>query len=158
MSKSYHMPGWRIAYMVGCPRLIDALAHIKTYTDYGTFAPVQHAAAWALDHGEQIVDEVRALYQARAEVLVDGLREAGWDNVAAPASTMFVWAPLPSIYRGLSALEATSRLIREAHVAVSPGSGFGEGGEGYVRFALIEDPPRIKEACQRIARLLQRAA
>ena len=158
MSKSYHMPGWRIAYMVGNERMISALAHLKTYTDYGTFIPVQHAAAWALENGDDIASEIRELYRGRAEALVHGLTHAGWDNVAAPSGTMFLWVPIPPSYAGLTSSEATARLIREAHVAVSPGSGFGPGGEGFVRFALIEDPPRIEEACRRIARLLKRAA
>lgn len=158
MSKSYHMPGWRIAYMVGNERMVSALAHLKTYTDYGTFIPVQHAAAWALDNGDELVSEIRELYRGRAEALVQGLTHAGWDNVAAPSGTMFLWVPIPASYAGLSSSEATARLIREAHVAVSPGSGFGPGGEGFVRFALIEDPPRIEEACRRIARLFMRAA
>ncbi|HEY6728518.1 MAG TPA: aminotransferase class I/II-fold pyridoxal phosphate-dependent enzyme [Polyangiaceae bacterium] len=158
MSKSYHMPGWRIAYMVGNERMISALAHLKTYTDYGTFIPVQHAAAWALDNGDELAYEIRELYRGRAEALVQGLTHAGWENVAAPSGTMFLWVPIPPAYAGLSSSEATARLIREAHVAVSPGSGFGPGGEGFVRFALIEDPPRIEEACRRIARLFKRAA
>lgn len=158
MSKSYHMPGWRIAYMVGNERMIGALAHLKTYTDYGTFIPVQHAAAWALKHGDALVGEIRELYRGRAEALVEGLSRAGWENVAAPSGTMFLWVPIPSCYAGLTSSEVTARLIREAHVAVSPGSGFGPAGEGFVRFALIEDPPRIEEACRRIARLFQCAA
>jgi len=158
MSKSYHMPGWRIAYVVGNERMIGALAHLKTYTDYGTFIPVQHAAAWALRHGDELVSDMRELYRGRAKALAEGLSRAGWENVTEPSGTMFLWVPVPSFYAGLSSMDMTARLIREAHVAVSPGSGFGEGGEGYVRFALIEDPPRIDEACQRIARLFQRAA
>ncbi len=158
MSKSYHMPGWRIAYVVGNERMVGALAHLKTYTDYGTFIPVQHAAAWALRHGDDLVSEIRELYRGRALALVDGLTQAGWENVQPPSGTMFLWVPVPSFYAGLSSTEVTARLIREAHVAVSPGSGFGSAGEGFVRFALIEDPPRIEEACRRIARLLQRAA
>jgi alanine-synthesizing transaminase len=155
MSKSYNMPGWRIATMVGNERLIGALSHLKTYMDYGTFIPLQHASAWALDNGDQLVDEIRELYQRRAEVLVRELASAGWSGVAPPSGTMFVWARLPERWSGSSSLDATHRLIEEAHVGVAPGSGFGPGGEGYVRFALIEDPPRVSEACRRIARLLQ---
>ena len=155
MSKSYNMPGWRIAYMVGNPRMIDALSHLKTYMDYGTFMPLQHAAAWALDHGDGLADEIRDLYRARATTLAQGLREAGWDGVEEPSGTMFVWTRLPKALSKLTALEATTRLIEHAHVAVAPGSGFGDGGEGFVRFALIEDPPRISEACARIGRMLK---
>jgi alanine-synthesizing transaminase len=158
MSKSYHMPGWRIAYTVGNQRMVDALAHLKTYTDYGTFVPVQHAAAWALRNGDAIVDEVRKLYQERADFLVSGLQQAGWENIRPPQGTMFIWAPVPPILSGLTSMQATERLLREAHVAVSPGSGFGEAGEGFLRFALIEDPPRVEEACARIRRLFQQAA
>lgn len=157
MSKSYHMPGWRIAYTVGSPHMVSALAHLKTYTDYGTFMPLQHAAAWALRHGETIVDGVRELYLRRAQALVAGLRSVGWE-VTEPSGTMFVWARLPQVYRRLDSFAATARLIEDAHVAVSPGSGFGPGGEGFVRFALIEDPPRIAEACRRIGQALASAA
>jgi alanine-synthesizing transaminase len=154
MTKSYNMPGWRIAFMVGNPRMIGALSHLKTYMDYGTFMPLQHAAAWALDHGDPLVEEIRDLYRSRATTLASGLRDAGWDSVEEPRGTMFVWTKLPGPLAKLSALEATTRLIEEAHVGVAPGSGFGEAGEGHVRFALIEDPPRIKEACARIGKLL----
>jgi len=154
MSKSYHMPGWRIAFMVGCPEMISALAHLKTYTDYGTFAPLQAAAAWALRHGDGIVDEIREMYRLRARALVQGLRRAGWSEVEEPTGTMFVWTRLPHALAHLDSFGATAYLIENAHVAVSPGSGFGPAGEGFVRFALIEDPPRIAEACERIGRAL----
>ncbi|MEB2312754.1 MAG: aminotransferase class I/II-fold pyridoxal phosphate-dependent enzyme [Sorangiineae bacterium] len=156
MSKSYSMPGWRIAYMVGNERMVSALAKLKTYMDYGTFIPLQVAAAWALDHGDALADELRALYETRATALVNGLRAAGWGEVAEPSGTMFVWTKLPAAWRGMTSLEAATRLIERAHVGVAPGSGFGPGGEGYVRFALIEDPPRIAEACERIRRELAR--
>ncbi|MBX3182429.1 MAG: aminotransferase class I/II-fold pyridoxal phosphate-dependent enzyme [Polyangiaceae bacterium] len=155
MSKSYHMPGWRIAYMVGQERMIGALGHLKTYMDYGTFIPLQVAAAWALEHGDALVSEMRALYQRRATALAEGLRSAGWDNVSEPSGTMFIWAPLPSVWSGLTAAQVGDRLIERAHVAVAPGTGFGPGGEGFVRFALIEDPPRLTEACRRIGEALR---
>lgn len=153
MSKSYNMPGWRIAFMVGNARMIGALSHMKTYIDYGTFAPLQVAAAWALEHGDRFAEELRELYRARASALVAGLRGAGWPGLAEPSGTMFVWAPVPAVLNAKGSLEATTRLIEQAHVAVAPGIGFGPGGDGHVRFALIEDPPRITEACERIARL-----
>ncbi len=153
MSKSYNMPGWRIAYLVGNARLVSALAHIKTYLDYGTFMPLQWAAAWALDNGDAFAEEIRDLYQLRAHALVAGLRAAGWPDVSEPSGTMFVWAPIPKELSTEGSIHATTRLIEEAHVACSPGIGFGAGGDGYVRFALIEDPPRVAEACERIARL-----
>jgi alanine-synthesizing transaminase len=154
-SKSYNMPGWRIAFMAGNERMIGALSHLKTYMDYGTFMPLQHAAAWALDHGDELVSEIRSLYEGRAHALVDGLRGSGFLDVAAPRGTMFVWTKLPERLRGQSSVAATIRLIEEAHVGVAPGSGFGEGGEGFIRFALIEDPPRITEACARLAKFLK---
>jgi alanine-synthesizing transaminase len=154
MSKSYNMPGWRIAFMAGNARMVGALAHLKTYYDYGTFAPLQLAAAWALEHGDRFAEELRDLYLHRAHALVAGLRLAGWEGVTDPRGTMFVWAPIPRMLSVKGSLDATTRLIEQAHVAVSPGVGFGPGGDSHVRFALIEDPPRIAEACERIARLL----
>jgi len=155
MSKSYNMPGWRIAYMAGNERMVSALAHMKTYLDYGTFAPLQLASAWALEHGERFPDEIRNLYKLRAHALVEGLRAAGWPNVAEPSGTMFVWTKIPPAFGGKRSLAATTELIESAHVAASPGVGFGPGGDEYLRFALIEDPPRIQEACNRIARFLK---
>ena len=154
MSKSYNMPGWRIAFMAGNARMIGALSHMKTYIDYGTFAPLQVAAAWALEHGDVFANELRDLYRARASALVEGLRGAGWPGLAEPSGTMFVWAPVPPVLNANGSLDATTRLIEQAHVATAPGIGFGPGGDGHVRFALIEDPPRIAEACQRIGRVL----
>jgi len=155
MSKSYNMPGWRIAFMAGNERLVGALAHMKTYLDYGTFAPLQLASAWALEHGDRFADEIRELYKVRAHSLVTGLRAAGWPDVAEPSGTMFVWTKIPAAFGGVGSLSATTELIESAHVAVSPGVGFGPGGDAYLRFALIEDPPRVQEACARIARFLQ---
>jgi len=158
MSKSYNMPGWRVAFMVGNERMIRALGHLKSYMDYGTFAPLQLASAWALTHGDHLVEQIRTRYFERARVLVDGLRNAGWDTVTAPQGTMFLWVPLPEAWRAEGSLAATTRLIQQAHVAVSPGSGFGPGGEDFVRFALIEDAPRLIEACERLAPLLKDSA
>jgi alanine-synthesizing transaminase len=155
MSKSYNMPGWRIAYMVGNERMVGALAHMKTYLDYGTFAPLQLASAWALEHGDRFADQIRDLYKARAAVLASGLRAAGWPNVAEPSGTMFVWAKIPPAFGGKKSLAATVELIESAHVAVAPGVGFGPGGDDYLRFALIEDPPRVNEACGRLARFFK---
>jgi len=153
MSKSYNMPGWRIAFMAGNARLVGALHHIKTYLDYGTFAPLQYAAAWALENGDHFAEELRDLYLVRARALAAGLRAAGWEGVTEPSGTMFVWAPIPRVLSTKGSLDATTRLIEQAHVAVAPGIGFGPGGDGHVRFALIEDPPRVAEACERIGRL-----
>ena len=155
MSKSYNMPGWRVAYMVGNQRMIAALSHMKTYLDYGTFMPLQYASAWALTNGDHIASEMRDLYRTRAAALVDGLHAVGWSNVAEPSGTMFVWAELPDALRAQGSMAAVTSLIERAQVAASPGVGFGAGGEGYLRFALIEDPPRIAEACERIGRWLK---
>ena len=154
MSKSYNMPGWRIAFMVGNERLIATLSHLKTYMDYGTFMPLQYAAAWALQHGDHLVDGVRELYMDRAKTLVSHMSAAGF-ALSPPEGTMFAWAPLPPALSGMSSIEATAFLIERAHVALSPGSGFGAGGEGFLRFALIEDEPRVAEAASRISRVLR---
>ncbi len=150
LSKSYNMPGWRVGFMVGNRRLIDALAHMKSYLDYGGFVPLQHAAAWALTNGDSIASSLRELYRARAAALTQGLLDAGWSNVKEPSSTMFIWAELPPAWRERGSMAAVTSLIEDSHVAASPGVGFGAGGEGYLRFALIEDPPRIALACERI--------
>jgi len=154
MSKSYNMPGWRVGYMAGNQRLIGALSHMKAYLDYGSFMPLQAAAAWALDNGDHFAAELRELYRARAKTLADGLRRAGFGDVAEPSGTMFIWAELPQALRGRGSMEVVMDMIERAHVAASPGVGFGAGGEGFLRFALIEDPPRIQAACERIARWL----
>ena len=155
MSKSYNMPGWRVAFMAGNKRMINALSHMKTYLDYGTFAPLQYASAWALTNGDHIASELRDLYRVRATALVDGLHKAGWTTVAEPSGTMFVWAELPPGLREKGSMAAVIDMIERVHVAASPGIGFGAGGEGYLRFALIEDPPRIAAACERIGRWLR---
>lgn len=157
-SKSYNMPGWRIAFMAGNARMIRALSHLKTYLDYGTFAPLQFAAAWALDNGDGIATAMRDLYRARATALVHGLRQAGFRGVQEPSGTMFVWAPIPEVWAERGSTLAATYLIEQAAVATSPGVGFGPGGEGYLRFALIEDPPRIAEACRRLEALQLRDA
>jgi len=154
MSKSYNMPGWRVAFMVGNRRMISALSHLKSYLDYGSFAPLHHAAAWALTHGDHIAGRMRELYQSRAKALVQGLHRVGWTSVPEPGGSMFVWAELPPRRRPRGSLAAALDLIERAHVASAPGVGFGARGEGFLSFALIEDPPRIHEACARIGRWL----
>ncbi|HYQ17488.1 MAG TPA: aminotransferase class I/II-fold pyridoxal phosphate-dependent enzyme, partial [Polyangiaceae bacterium] len=137
MSKSYNMPGWRVGYMAGNSRLIGALSHLKSYLDYGSFAPLQHAAAWALTNGDHIATRMRELYRTRATALVEGLQRAGWTTAAEPSGSMFVWAELPPALRERGSMAAALDLIESAQVASSPGVGFGAGGEGYLRFALI---------------------
>jgi alanine-synthesizing transaminase len=154
MSKSYNMPGWRVGFCVGNAEMVGALAHIKAYMDYGHFGPIQAAATWALDHGEEFPRGIRDLYKRRAGTLVRLLGEAGW-KVEPPRGTMFLWAPIPERFRAEGSFAFTTRLLNEAHVAVSPGGGFGAEGNGYVRFSLIEDEPRCAEACQRIGKVLR---
>jgi len=144
-SKSYNMPGWRLGFVCGNARMIHALARIKSYLDYGAFQPIQIAGIVALEGDPSVVTEIVALHQKRRDVLVDGLNKIGW-SVPKPRGTMFVWAPIPDNYRAMGSLEFSKLLIQECKVAVSPGIGFGEYGEGYVRFALVENEQRIKQA------------
>jgi alanine-synthesizing transaminase len=149
MSKSYNMAGWRVGFMVGNADLVHALARLKSYHDYGLFTPVQVAAIAALDGPQDCVEQVRANYQLRRDVLVNGLRELGWD-VESPKASMYVWAKIPEPYMALGSLEFARKLMLEAKVAVSPGIGFGEYGDDHVRFALIENRQRIRQALRGI--------
>ena len=157
MSKSYCMAGWRVGFCVGNPAMVGALTRIKSYLDYGIFQPIQIAAAHALQAGQECVGETRATYRRRAAALMEGLHGAGW-NVPAPRSTMFVWAPIPAPFTGMPSMEFARLLLREAGVVVSPGVGFGAEGEGHVRFALIEPEERLRQAGERIGRVLRRRA
>ncbi|GAB4351137.1 MAG: alanine transaminase [Immundisolibacter sp.] len=154
LSKSYNMPGWRVGFMCGNPTLINALARIKSYLDYGTFTPIQVAAIAALEGPQDCVREIAAMYQRRRDVLCEGLNAAGW-VVEKPKATMFVWARIPERFRALGSLEFSKLLLKEAHVAVSPGIGFGEYGDEYVRFGLIENEHRTRQAVRSIRRLLR---
>ncbi len=149
MSKSYNMAGWRVGFMVGNRDLVHALARLKSYHDYGLFTPVQVAAIAALEGPQECVEQVRANYQLRRDVLVNGLREIGWD-VESPKASMYVWAKIPEAYQALGSLEFSRKLLLEAKVAVSPGIGFGEYGDDHVRFALIENRQRIRQALRGI--------
>jgi alanine-synthesizing transaminase len=157
MSKTYSMPGWRIGFAAGNPSLIGALARIKSYLDYGAFTPIQVAATAALNGCQDCVEEVRTRYRERRDVLIEGLAAAGWPMPAPPA-TMFVWAPIPEPWRALGSLAFSKLLLEEAKVAVSPGIGFGEYGEGYVRLALVENRQRIRQAVRSIKSFLGRRA
>lgn len=157
MSKSYCMAGWRVGFCVGNPAMVGALTKIKSYLDYGIFQPIQIAAAHALRAGQECVAETRETYRRRAEALVRGLNEAGWE-VPVPRSTMFVWTPIPAPFAHMDSVSFARMLLREAGVVVSPGVGFGPEGEGHVRFALIEPESRLAEAGQRIAAVLNRRA
>ncbi|MFY3981577.1 alanine transaminase [Achromobacter xylosoxidans] len=149
MSKSYNMAGWRIGYMVGNRELVGALARIKSYHDYGTFTPIQVASIAALDGPQDCVNEIVAQYQSRRDVLARGLHEAGW-NVEIPKASMYIWAQIPEPYREMGSLEFAKRVLSDAKVAVSPGIGFGEYGDEYVRFALIENEQRTRQAVRGI--------
>ena len=149
LSKSYNMPGWRVGFMVGNPRLVEALGRIKSYLDYGTFTPIQVAAIAALEGPQDCVEEIRQLYLRRRDVLCDGLNALGWP-VEKPKATMFVWAPIPPQYREMGSLEFSKKLLRDAHVAVSPGIGFGSYGDDHVRFGLIENEHRTRQALRGI--------
>ena len=157
LSKSYNMPGWRVGFCCGNKDLLAALSRIKSYFDYGLFTPIQVAAIKALDDGDDYVEEIRLRYQDRRDVLIKGLNDAGW-KVESPKATMFVWAKIPSTLRSLGSLEFSKRLLKEAEVAVSPGIGFGDYGEGYVRFSLIENKHRTRQAIRNIKKFLSKAS
>ena len=149
MSKSYNMAGWRVGYMVGNKELVSALARIKSYHDYGTFTPIQVASIIALDGDQTCVEDVRVMYENRRDVLAKGLHEAGW-MVEVPKASMYIWAKIPEAYAAMGSLEFAKKLLAEARVAVSPGIGFGEYGDDHVRFALIENEARIRQAIRGI--------
>ncbi|MFI4890003.1 MAG: alanine transaminase [Steroidobacterales bacterium] len=155
LSKSYNMAGWRIGFMVGNHELVNALARIKSYHDYGTFTPLQVAAIAALEGDQQCVRDIAAKYQSRRDVLVKGLHEAGWP-VETPKASMYVWAAIPDRFRSLGSLEFAKQLLAQAKVSVSPGVGFGDYGDGHVRFALIENESRIRQAIRGIKAMLRR--
>jgi alanine-synthesizing transaminase len=156
LSKTYSMPGWRMGFAVGNERLIAALARVKSYLDYGAFTPIQVAAAAALNGPQDCVEEIRKVYKARRDCLVESFGRAGWP-IPPPKASMFAWAPIPEAYRGIGSVEFSKLLIDEAEVAVSPGLGFGEYGEGYVRIALVENEHRIRQAARSIKKFLARS-
>jgi len=153
MTKAFSMAGWRIAFLVGNAEVVQALAKLKSYLDYGTFQPIQIATTVTLNEAQDVPQEVLSVYQGRRDALIDGLHRIGW-AVPRPRGTMFAWAPIPEPYRDLGSVEFASMLVREGEVAVSPGVGFGPGGEGYVRFALIENEQRIGQAIRNLRRTL----
>ena len=153
MSKTYSMAGWRIGFAVGNERLIAALTRVKSYLDYGAFTPVQAAAVAALNGPQDVVEANRLLYKKRRDVLVDCFGRAGWD-IPVPEASMFAWAPIPEAFRHLGSMEFSKRLLTEAHVAVAPGVGFGEEGEGYIRIALVENEQRLRRGARGVKRML----
>jgi len=155
LSKSYNMPGWRVGFMVGNATLVGALARLKSYFDYGTFTPIQVASILALEGPQECVEDIRLMYQKRRDVLCHGLHAAGW-MVDVPKATMFVWAKIPLQYREMGSLEFCKKLLIESQVAVSPGIGFGEYGDEYVRFSLIENEHRTRQAVRSIKDMIRR--
>jgi alanine-synthesizing transaminase len=154
MSKTFSMAGWRMGFAVGNDRVIAALARVKSYLDYGAFTPVQVAAAAALNGPQDCIDEMRDTYTKRRDVLIDSFGRAGW-NVPPPRASMFAWSPIPEPFKELGSVEFAKLLVEKAEVAVSPGTGFGERGEGFVRIALVENEQRIRQAARNIRRFLE---
>ena len=154
LSKTYSMPGWRMGFAAGNARLINALTRMKSYLDYGAFTPIQVAAAAALNGPQECVAEMRALYKERRDVLIRGLVAAGWD-VPCPEASMFAWAPIPPRFASLGSVEFSKLLLARAKVAVAPGLGFGEHGEGFVRIALVENTHRLRQAVRNIRAFMQ---
>jgi alanine-synthesizing transaminase len=157
LSKTYSMPGWRMGFAVGNERLIQALTRVKSYLDYGAFTPIQVAATAALNGPQACVDEIRGIYRRRRDTLVDAISRAGWP-IPSPPATMFAWAPIPGMFAHIGSLEFSKLLLEKASVAVSPGVGFGEYGEGYVRIALVENEQRIRQAARNIRKFLTESA
>jgi alanine-synthesizing transaminase len=154
LSKSYNMPGWRVGFMVGNATLVAALGRIKSYFDYGTFTPIQVASIAALEGPQQCVADIVAIYKRRRDVLVPGLNKLGW-QVALPKATMFVWAKIPDQFKSLGSIEFSKKLLLEAHTAVSPGVGFGDHGDIHVRFSLIENEERTRQALRGIKQMFK---
>ena len=157
MSKTYSMPGWRIGFAVGNERIIAALGRVKSYLDYGAFTPIQVAATAALNGPDDCIKEMRETYKRRRDVLVESFGRAGWE-VPPPAASMFAWSPIPDPFKTLGSVEFSKLLVEHAEVAVSPGTGFGELGEGYVRIALVENEQRIRQAARNVRRFLEGGA
>jgi len=155
LSKSYNMPGWRVGFMVGNPILVAALARMKSYLDYGMFTPIQVAAIAALEGPQECVKEISDMYQSRRDVLCEGLTAIGW-NIEKPKATMFVWAPIPEQFKEMGSLEFSKLLLKEAKVAVSPGIGFGDYGDDHVRFGLIENEHRTRQAVRGIREMFKK--
>ena len=153
LSKSYNMPGWRIGFMCGNKKLVNALSRIKSYVDYGTYTPLQVGAIAALEGPQDCVQEIRDMYKSRRDVLCKGLNDIGW-NITPPRATMFVWAEIPKKYKDLGSLEFSKKLLKENNVAVSPGIGFGKHGDDFVRFSLIENEQRTKQAVRSLKTII----
>ncbi len=157
LTKSFSMAGWRVGFLVGNAEVVQALTKLKSYLDYGTFQPIQIASIVAMNESSTYPEDLNAIYRSRRDALCDGLNRIGWE-ITPPRGTMFAWAPIPEPYREMGSLEFSKLLVREADVATSPGVGFGPGGEGHVRFALIENEQRISQAVRNLRRTLNRLA
>jgi alanine-synthesizing transaminase len=153
LTKSFSMAGWRVGFLLGNPEVVGALAKLKSYLDYGTFQPIQIASIIAMNEAPDYPLEVNKIYTGRRDALIEGLARSGWD-IPKPKGTMFVWAPIPAPYEEIGSLEFAKMMVRDAKVAVSPGVGFGPGGEGFVRFALVENEQRIGQAIRGIRKAL----
>lgn len=156
LSKTYNMPGWRVGFMCGNKTLVSALARLKSYLDYGMFTPIQVAAIAALDGPQDCVKEIRSMYQSRRDVLIEGLHSMGW-HVEAPKATMFVWAKIPEQFAEQGSLDFSMRMLEQAQVAVSPGIGFGQYGDGHVRFSLIENEHRTRQAIRGMKKMFRKS-
>jgi alanine-synthesizing transaminase len=156
LSKTYAMAGWRVGMVVGNERICAALARVKSYLDYGAYTPIQVAAATALNGPQDCVDEIRAIYKSRRDVLVETMKRAGWD-IPSPSASMFAWAPVPEQFKEAGSLLFSKLLIEEAGVAVAPGVGFGEYGEGFVRVGLVENEHRIRQAARNVKKFLSQS-
>jgi Aspartate/tyrosine/aromatic aminotransferase len=156
LSKTFSMPGWRMGFAVGNSRLIEALTRIKSYLEYGAFTPIQVAATAALNGSSNYIDEIRNIYKARRDTLINSMKRAGWD-IPSPPATMFAWAPLPREFENVGSMVFSKILLQEGSVAVAPGIGFGEYGEGYVRLGLVENEHRIRQASRNVKSILKNA-
>jgi alanine-synthesizing transaminase len=156
MSKTYSMPGWRMGFAVGNERIISALSRVKSYLDYGAFTPVQVAATAALNGPDDCIKEMRAVYKARRDAMIDSFARAGW-QIPTPVASMFAWAPIPERFRELGSVKFAELLVEKAEVAVAPGIGFGEHGEGFVRLAVVENEQRIRQAARNVRKFLESA-
>ena len=154
LSKSFSMPGWRMGFAVGNEYLISALTRIKSYLDYGAFTPIQVASVTALNSDEKFIDDKRMVYKERRDILIESFSNAGWD-IPAPKATMFAWSPIPEKYKEMTSLEFSKLLLEKADIAVSPGLGFGEYGEGFVRLSMVENEQRVRQAARNLRKLMK---
>ena len=154
MSKTFSMPGWRMGFAVGNEYLISALTRIKSYLDYGAFTPIQVASVTALNSHEKFIDDIRMVYKERRDILVESFSNAGWD-IPAPKATMFAWSPIPEKYKEMTSLEFSKLLLEKADIAVSPGLGFGEYGEGFVRLSMVENEQRVRQAARNLRKIMK---